>query len=325
MKVAVTGASGHLGYSIVNELLHRNISPKVLIYRNNPFKENKDVEFVQGSMLSKEALHSLMEGCDYIIHCAAMVSIGGDNPGDMINTNFQGLKNVLEIAKARNIKRVVYMSSVHVYNIGKGENLLTEETEYIPDSIAYEYEKSKRNAQILAQEYAKNGLEVIILNPTSVFGAPDYAKSRQNTAVWDIYKGKYPFLFKGGYDWVDVKDIAIATVNALTMGKSGEAYLLSGYFLTIKELSQAVSRVKGKPIMCYELPVWMVRMGVPFIGIYSKIIRQEPLLSHEAIDILLHSPKRIRKDKAANDLQFTNRPVDETVAGIIEFFKTQKA
>lgn len=325
MKVAVTGASGHIGYSIVQELLSRGLTPKILIHRNNPFSDNNKVEFVKGSMLSKDDILNLVDGCDYVIHCAAMVSIGGDKEGDMYGTNLTGIKNILEAAKEKGLKRVVHMSSVHVYNVGRGDKELTEETEYIPDSVAYLYEKSKRDAQILAQEYAKNGLNVIILNPTSVFGAPDFAKSRQNIAVWDLYQEKYPFLFKGGYDWVDVKDVAIATVNALTMGRSGEAYLLSGYYQTIKDLSLAVSKVKGKKIACYELPVWLVRLGVPFVKIYAKIVNQEPLLSHEAIDILLHSPKKIRKTKAQQELGFSNRPIEETISGIIDFFKIHKA
>jgi len=325
MKVAVTGASGHIGYSIVQELLSRGITPKILIHRNNPFSNNQKVEYVKGSMLSKDDILNLVDGCDYIIHCAAMVSIGGDKEGDVYGANTQGVRNVLEAAKEKNIKRVVHMSSVHVFNIGKGDKILTEETDFIPDDTALIYEKSKRDAQIIAQEFAKEGLDVVILNPTSVFGAPDYANSRQNHAVWDLYHGKYPFLFKGGYDWVDVKDVAQASANALTMGRSGESYLLSGYYLTIKDLSQTVAKVTGKKITCIELPVPLVRLGVPFVQLYSKIVGTEPLLSHDAIDILLNSPKQIRKTKAANELNFTNRPIEETVAGIIEFFKSHKA
>lgn len=321
MKVAVTGASGHLGYSIVKELLNRNITPKILIHRNNPFKENSNVEFHKGSMLEKDDIAQLVEGCDYIIHCAAVVSIGGDKEGDMYGDNLKGIRNILEVAKEKQLKRVVHMSSIHVYHVDKGDQTITEETPYIPDSVAYLYEKSKRDAQQLCIEYSKNGLEVVILNPTSVYGAPDHAKSRQNIAVCDLYNNKYPFLFKGGYDWVDVRDVAHASVNALSMGRSGHAYLLSGYYLTIKDLSKAVSSVKDKYIPCFELPVGLVRAFVPFIGLYSKIMKQEPLLSHEAIDILLTSPKKIDSQKAKTELQFTNRPVEETIAGIIEFFK----
>src|SRR5690606_22892826 len=107
-------------------------------------------------------------------------------------------------------------------------------------------------------------------NPTSVYGAPDLSGSRQNQAVWDLYRNKYPFLFRGGYDWVDVNDVSEAAVNALQMGRTGEAYLLSGKYMTLKELSYAVASVKGSKIPAIELPVWMVRSGVPFVKLYAK-------------------------------------------------------
>lgn len=323
MKVAVTGASGHIGYAVINTLLERGLTPRVFIHKNNPFEGNKNVEVVRGSMLQKDDLKNLLEGCTHLIHCAAMVSIGGDKSGDIYTANVEGLRNVMEVALETKIKRMVHLSTVHVYDISSVE-LLTEEAPYIPDHKAILYEKSKRDGQILAMEYARRGLDIVLLNPTSVYGAPDLSGSRQNQAVWDLYRNKYPFLFRGGYDWVDVNDVSGAAVNALQMGRTGEAYLLSGKYMTLKELSYAVASVKGSKIPAIELPVWMVRSGVPFVKLYAKAMGNEPLLSHDAIDILLNSPKNISSIKAKKDLNFRIRPETETIKGIIEHFKNQR-
>jgi dihydroflavonol-4-reductase len=131
-------------------------------------------------------------------------------------------------------------------------------------------------------------------------------------------------MFDGGYDWVDVRDVASSICNALTMGRIGENYLLSGKYYTMKDIVGIVSEVKGRKIRVANVPVWVVKAGLPFVKLQSLITGKAPLYTIESIDILLHGSPMISHEKARNELQHNPRPFQETVADLVEWFKANR-
>ena len=113
MKVAITGGNGHIGNALIEELVRRNYSIKALVHSRSNFLQNRDIEVVKGSLENIDSLRELMKECDYLIHCAAIISITGDPHGHVQNINVKGLENVLNVAKESNLKRVIHISSVH--------------------------------------------------------------------------------------------------------------------------------------------------------------------------------------------------------------------
>lgn len=320
MKVAITGGNGHIGNAVIEELIHRNYSIKALVHSKSNFLESKNIETVKGSLHDEVALTELMKDCDYLIHCAAIISINGDKNQLVRKINIEGLENVLKVAKKSNLERIIHLSSIHAYDHHPINEPMDETRNFVSDS-AYSYDKSKRDGQLIAKRYFEEGLPIIVVNPTSVFGPPNYAKCKQNSAFISMSKRRIPFVFKGGYNWVDVRDVANSICNALTQGQLGESYILGGSYYTLKDLSRIVAKVSNKRIPCLEVPIGLVKSFLPIIGTYYRIRKQDPSLTKESIEILEFGNKDIQSEKAKKDLGHNPRPVDETMKDLLSWHR----
>lgn len=320
MKVAITGGNGHIGNAIIEELLRRNYTIKALVHSKSNFLKSRNIETVKGSLHDEDSLNQLMDGCDYLIHCAAIISISGDKNQQVQKINIQGLENVLKAAAKSNLKRVVHLSSVHAYDHIPMDQPLNEKRNFVSDQ-AYAYDKSKRDGQLIARKYFEQGLPVIVVNPTCVFGPPNFARCKQNNAFLSMEKRRIPFVFKGGYDWVDVRDIANSICNALTQGEPGESYILGGKYYTLKDLSRIVAKVSEKRIPCFEIPIGLVKSFLPLIGTYYKIRKQDPSVTKESIEILEFGNKHIDSEKARIHLGHHARPVEETMKDLLTWHR----
>jgi dihydroflavonol-4-reductase len=218
------------------------------------------------------------------------------------------------------IQRVVHISSIHAYQALPNKELL-DETRALVDEKAFAYDQSKRDGQLFVKEMVAKGLNAVIVNPTSVTGAPENKLSYQGKAILDIYNKKIPAIFDGGFDWVDVRDVASSVCNALNMGRAGENYLLAGKFYTMRQIIQMVSEIKGEQIKIPTIPVWAARVGLPFVKIQSKITGKEPLYTNESIEILITGNEKISYEKAKKELGHNPREFKETLRDLISWFK----
>jgi len=165
---------------------------------------------------------------------------------------------------------------------------------------------------------------VVVLNPTSIIGPCDYKPSLMGQLLIRLYNNSLPGLVPGGYDWVDVRDIVRSAISAIENGKSGERYILSGGWTTVEELAKVLAEANGLKINKPILPIWLARIGVPFIYIWSKAIGQHPLYTNESLSILQSGNKNISFKKAAKDLGHSPRPLRETLKDAIDWFKENK-
>lgn len=320
MKIALTGACGHIGISIMDELKRRGYEVKALAFNDTSYLEQKSVEFIKGHVNNREDIEKLLDGCDALIHSAAIISIDGDKGGTVRKVNVEGVRNVMQTALDKQLKRVVHISSIHAYHALPKNEVLDENRRFV-DEKAFAYDQSKRDGQLVVKEMVAKGLPAVIVNPTSVTGAPENKLSYQGKAILDIYRDKIPAIFPGGFDWVDVRDISNSVCNALTMGRIGENYLLSGKYYTMRDIINIVSEVKGEKIKVPTIPVWAARVGLPFVRLGSKITGKEPLYTVESIDVLVNGNEKISHEKAKNELGHTPRDFKETVRDLISWFK----
>lgn len=320
MKVAITGGNGHIGSTIIDELLQRGFEIKALAHKKQDFLKTRPVEIVTGSLHDADAINQLLDGCDYLIHCAAAISITPDTKGIVHNTNVNGLKNVLEVAKNHPLKRIVHLSSVHAYNHNPSDQILAEVSPFVSDD-SYAYDKSKRDGQLLTREYVKQGLPIVVVNPTAVFGPPNFVRCKQNSAFISMAKRRMPFVFKGGYNWVDVRDVTNSICNALTQGEVGESYILGGKYYTLKELSNAVGEATNKKLLCFALPSGLIKAFLPIIGTYYKIAKQDPSVTKQSIEILVTANQHISSEKAMQHLGHNPRPIVETMKDLLQWEK----
>jgi len=319
-KIAVTGATGHIGIVVVNELLQRGYQVRILTHRDKHFYENIAVESYHGDLEDSKAMDAFLEGCDALIHLAGKVSIDGDQQGRVAWINVHCVRVIMESALRMKLKRVVHVSSIHAYDPHPAFEVMDETRNFVGED-GYAYDRSKRDGQKVVMELCKQGLPAVIVNPTSVIGPPENALSLQGKAILQIYQGKIPAVFRGGYDWVDVRDVAHSLCNALHLGETGEAYFLSGKYLTMQELIGWVAKVKGVPLRVVTVPVWMVRLGLPFVKGMAWLTHKPPLYTAESIKILLEGNRFISHQKARMALQHNPRDIETTLKDLIQWFK----
>lgn len=321
MKVAITGATGHLGNLIVRELHVRGHLIKALVRGKDRIAlESIPVEIIEGDLFNIKALTQLMEGCDALIHTAGMISISGGKDGLVHKTNVEGKKWVMDAAHSAGIRRVIHFSSIHAFEQKPSTQCLHENCTLVSDH-AFAYDRSKRESQQLALSYASPQMDVLVLCPTSVIAPFDFKPSKLGKAMMQMCSGKLPFVFNGGFDFCDGRDIAAATVNALQSGNSGEVYLLSGEWVDLKSFYMMVTADAGRRQRPLVIPHAMAYAGIPFVKLLGWLTRNEPFYTKEAIVAVTDGNKMISSDKAKAQLDYHSRPLVETIHDTLSWFR----
>ena len=319
MKVALTGAAGHLGAALLQELTTRNIPVKALIRGDNTIScKDLPVEIIKGDMMQPEALQRLMQDCDVVIHCAALISVNGDPKGLVHKTNVEGTQLVVDIAQLSGIKRFIQISSIHAFKQQPSLEVLDEQRQHV-DEKAFAYDRSKLAGQKIALA-ANNKMEILVIHPTSIIGPYDFKPSLMGQVIIDMYNGRLPFIFNGGFDFCDCRDVAHAIANATSMGEPGQAYLLGGKWHSIKQLAKFLSTTSSKKINPFALPHTAARLGLPIVKLIGTLQKKEPLYTIEALEALFTGNRFISSEKAKAALGYTNRPLEETIQDTFHWF-----
>jgi dihydroflavonol-4-reductase len=316
MKIALTGGSGHLGTALMQEIGKRGFTVKALVRDDKlPFPKDMPVEIVKGDLLELGSVKKLVAGCDVLIHSAAFISVNGDRNGLVYKTNVEGTKAVIDAAAEAGIRRCIHISSIHAYQ----QEILDENRKPV-DENGFAYDRSKYAGQQIALAANQRGMETIVVNPTSIIGPYDYKPSLMGQVLIDLYKGKLPFVFDGGFDFCDCRDVANAIINATSMGLPGESYLLGGKWHNFKELVQFLSAASSKKLRVVTLPEWTGKAGLPFVKLLGIIQNKEPLYTIEALEAIFRGNRSISSEKAKKELNYSARPLAETIRDTFEWF-----
>lgn len=312
MLVAVTGASGHIGANLCRLLLAEGHRVRALYRRDRAAIEGLPLEFVQGDVLNPDDVRRLVEGVEVVFHLAAIIELAGDPKGIMFRTNAEGPRIVAEACLQAGVRRMVYVSSIHAHDPRPLDQPQTEENPYAgPESYAYDRSKAAGERAVLA--VAEKGLDVIILNPTGVIGPYDFKHSYKIRLLKDLYEGRMPALTTGGFDWVDVRDVAQAALSAATRPGKGGKYLIGGAFHTLAELAQFGAAATGLRPPRFSAPIWMGRLAVPFARLFARLSGKAPLFTHAALDAVEFANRQVSWAKAARELHYRPRPIAESV------------
>jgi len=321
VRVAVTGATGHVGGNLVRALLARGDQVRVLVRSEPTGLDGLDVEVVTGDVTRPETLQALFDGMEGAFHLAALISITGSQGGRVEQVNVDGAGAAAQAALAAGVRRYVHFSSVHAFDHDPYDAPL-DETRARPGPHHPAYDRSKSAGEAQVRDAASQGLEAVIVNPTGILGPADVRPSRMGQVFLDLYHRKLPALLDGGFDWVDVRDVVAGALGALDRGTPGEGYLLSGHWCTLHELAEVAAACTGVPAPRLTSPMWLARVGAPFMTVFNKLTGIDPLYTSEALHAL-RSNRDVRHDKAARELGYRARPLEETVADLYAWFGAQ--
>ncbi len=320
MKIAVTGATGHVGINLVKRLVDQGHYLKVLVYEKIDVLDGLDVEIVKGSLQNIESLKQLCEGAEVVFHFAALISIGSDSDKKIFDINVLGTQNIVNSAMNVGVKKLIHFSSIHAL-VHKPYNHPMDESREIATDSPISYERTKAIADKWVMEQHNDNLEIVVLNPTAIIGPNDTKPSFMGEFMKLIYAGNLPGLVPGGYDWVDVRDVAEAAITAIEKGRGGERYILSGKWLSIKNFADIFVEYSDKNKYLSVLPLWLARLGVPFMWIFSKLTGKTPVYTYGSLEILKSNNRFISSDKAQLELGFKPRPLKETIFDTYSWYK----
>ncbi len=329
----VTGATGFIGSQLVAALAERGDQVRAVHRRGSDWRPtsppcmwetpeanpllSSQVEWVNGDITDRASLKRAADGCDGIFHLAACAKNYDPNPQTFTRLNVDGLRNVLEVAKATpSVRRVVWSSSCVTLGPTRTGQILTEDEPRITETYFNAYEETKVQAEKLAAQYVQQGVPLVIVNPTRVFGPGFLTESNSVTILIDEYdRWRMPFLPMLGRkmgNWVLVTDIVRGMLLAEQRGRIGERYLLAGDNATLAEFFSEVDRASGKKhlriLLGYYIPLWFAYGQLAA----AKIFRIHPCITPGWVRMFC-AHAAYRCTKAQQELGYQYTPLSEAV------------
>lgn len=247
-KIFITGTNGFIGSVLVDKLVDRGFAVRGLVRREMEPKEN--VEYVSGDIMDVDSLRRGMEGCRYVFHLAAYAKNWAPDPKTFDRINIDGTRNVFAVAKEMNVDRIVWTSTIVTLGPTPPGVVGDESMPRITENFFTDYERTKTEMERESVRWVEEGLPLVIVNPTRVFGPGLVSESNTVTQLIDGYRrGRMPVLFNLGKNvgnYVLVDDVAEGHVLALEKGKIGERYILGGDNVSLKELFRTIDRIDGR-------------------------------------------------------------------------------
>jgi dihydroflavonol-4-reductase len=321
MKIAVTGAAGFVGTTLINELVDQGNEVVAIDQKRSEHVRSDGVTWVMGDVLDKESMTRALEGAEVFYHLAAVITLAQENDKAW-KINTEGVRNAAEAAKTVGVRRMVHCSSVHSFDQYRCGGKLDELT---PRSTAPEipvYDRSKWFGEVELRKVIDSGLDAVICNPTGVYGPPDYGlSSRLNQGFLAAARGKTPVLIGGGFDLVDVRDVAAGLILASSKGRTGENYLLSGEFVPMLQGCRMAANEAGRRGPLFALPLKVMNYIVPVAEPIGKRFGSD-MISKAAMGALEASPI-VNGTKARTELGHSPRPASESMRDLVAFFLAQ--
>lgn len=317
MKVAVTGAAGFLGTNLLRQLVDSGHEVTAIDRVQPTGATESAVTWVNGDVLDPASMRSALDGAEVVYHLVAVITLAQHNDAAW-RINTEGVRTVAEAALAVGARRMVHASSIHAFNQYTCGGRIDENTPRSIDASLPVYDRSKFQGEQELRSVIEQGLDAVICNPTGVYGPIDHSDSRINTTLWDAARGRVPVMIGGGFDLVDVRDVATGLILAGENGRTGENYLLSGTMNTIMEVTQLAARVNGKRGPRFAIPAKVISGALPVLEPVGKLLGSDRV-SRAAMGALLAAPE-IDGSKARTELGYRPRPTEETVRDLVDFY-----
>ncbi len=319
MRIVVTGATGHVGCNLIRALLNEGHRVRALVHNTTLGIEGLDVETVHGDVLDFDSLVRAFDSAETVYHLAGYISLSPADRPLLEAVNVQGVRNVVEACRRSGVRRLVHFSSIHAIK-DVPDQVVDESCDLVDSPQAPPYDRSKAAGEREVLKGIEKGLDAIIISPTGVIGPHDYRPSHFGQALLYMAQGKLPALLEGGFNWVDVRDVVAATIQAEKQAPRGTKYLLSGHWVPVAEIGAMVAEITGVPAPGFVCPTWLALCGAPFLGIFDRLRGRQPLYTAMSIKSLQYH-HHVSHEKATRELGYQPRPFRETLADTLQWFR----
>ncbi len=328
MAVLMTGATGFIGTRLALMLAERGEQIRVLCRPTadtSPL-QHPSISFHRGDLMDKASILNAMDGCDRVFHLAAYAKNWSKDPSTFTRINVGGLTNIAESAKELGVKRVVFTSTNLTMSPSAG-SLVTEDTPRIKELFT-PYEESKVLAEAAAREFVKSGQEIVIVNPSRVFGPGLLSEGNSTTIMIQMYlQGKFRTILGSGHaqgNWAFVEDVARGHILAMENGTPGEKYLLGGENASFNQFFDALSEVANTRKMLFKVPPSIAFALAEIETFRGRHTSHHPLISPGWVKIFLHDWEH-STEKSQKQLGYTVTPLKQALKQTVEWIREQEA
>ncbi|MFA6587236.1 MAG: NAD-dependent epimerase/dehydratase family protein [Bacilli bacterium] len=320
----VTGGTGHLGRNLIMALLEEeeDVFVVALVLKKDTHRDfgklQERILFIDGDISNPESIDEFLSAksdCKarrVLYHAAGKISILKKKDPLVFTINVDGTRNMLEGALRHSIDKFIYVSSVDAIDKPEKPDKVVEEDRFSPEKIEGVYGQSKAMASNLVLDYARKGLDVSIVQPTAIMGPGDVFGGPINTAIRKYLNHHLKVAVKGGYDIVDVRDVAKGMILASKKGRNGKCYILSGTYVSVLGLLEIAHQFSGVKKTRATIPHFIVKMVSPILELHARIHHKKPLFTGFSMDCL-NENSNYSCERAQKDLGYQRRPLEETM------------
>jgi dihydroflavonol-4-reductase len=311
VRALVTGAAGFIGGHVAQAL--HDAGWEVRAFDRGPAAIG---EPVVGDVIDAAAVERAACGCDAVFHLAALYSYARRDAAAMLRVNVEGTRAVLGAAARSGVARVVMTSSCATCGPVPGRPA-TEDDHPPAWELGIAYKRSKIDSEELALQAARDGLDVVVVNPTTPVGPGDARPTPTGAMVAGVASGRIRAFTQTAINVVAVQDVAAGHLLAYERGRRGERYLLGGEDVTLREAFAMIARHAGRTPPRLAVP-YPVALGAAWAADRAtRLVGREPKLLNLDETRLARVPMRFSCAKAQRELGYTFRPADEALRGAV--------
>jgi dihydroflavonol-4-reductase len=320
--VLLTGASGFVGSAVARALGNAGFTVRALVRRSSPTAHLADfgLEFVRGDLRDPASLRPALSNVRFLFHVAADYRLWARDPSDLMRTNVEGTRALMQEAMRAGIERIVYTSSVATLT-ARQDGASADETMPLDEANAIGiYKRSKVAGERVVEELVARGLPAVIVNPSTPIGPRDVKPTPTGRIILEAAAGRMPAFVDTGLNMVHVDDVAAGHLLAFERGRIGERYILGGQNASLAEILTTVAQETGRRPPRIRIP----RNAVVPLAYVTEAIAQftgkEPMLTRDGLK-MSKNKMFFSSAKAECELGYRARPYVEGVRDAITWFR----
>lgn len=320
MRHLVTGATGKVGNAIVHRLVERGDEVVALVRNPDAAREHLPlaVEMRVGDVTDRESLRNAVAGAEGVFNCMGLFEQWLPDPGEFERVNAYGARNVVVAARDAGARRVIHTSTFDVFHAPTGgivtEDALADYPKHTP------YERSKQHAEEMVLEAAGDEIELVIVNPSGVFGPGPWAAAGLDGMIRDAIRRRLPVIPPGGISLGFIDDVAEGHLAAFERGSQGRRYILGDQYKTIWEVVDAAASVAGRGFVPPVIPTGLARAIASGGELVSQLIKRPPLLGRGQLEFLLWQA-HVDNSRARDELGITFTSFDQGIAKTVAWMQ----
>ncbi len=319
----VTGATGFIGSHVVRLLRMRGDRVRILARASSPAHnvEGLGCEIVVGDLRETNSMVRCVQGCRTVYHVAADYRLWARNPLEIYESNVAGTRNLLSACCEAGVEKVIYTSTVGTIGMRTDGVATDEETPVALDDMIGHYKRSKFMAEQVALEFSREGLPVVIVNPTTPVGAGDIKPTPTGKVILNFLRGRLPAYVDTGLNIVAVEDVAEGHLMAERKGEVGQRYILGGDNLSLQKILEILSAICDRHIPRFRMP-WTGALLAAYLNQFfvGTILRREPTIPLEGVRMARYK-MFVKSDKARQMLGYNPRPAEQALREAVEYFR----